>query len=116
MPHPLLRSLGLAALLLALAVLPSAADEKSASKWESSVVAIEKRLKEKPPPADAIFFAGSSSIVKWDLPKSFPGLPVVKVGFGGSQLADSTHFAPRILLPFAPRAVVLYAGDNDLAA
>ena len=46
----------------------------------------------------SIFFCGSSSIVGWDLVKSFPDLPVSKRGFGGSQIADSTHFAPRIIL------------------
>jgi lysophospholipase L1-like esterase len=36
-------------------------------------------------------------------------------GFGGSELADSVRFAPRIVVPYEPRIVVLYAGDNDLA-
>src|SRR5262249_34572144 len=71
--------------------------------------------KEKPPPKNAVLFAGSSSIRLWDVSKSFPGLDVINRGFGGSQLADSTHFAPRIILKHQPRMVVLYAGDNDLA-
>src|SRR5439155_17256678 len=29
-------------------------------------------------------------------------------------IADSTHFAPRVLTPFKPGAVVFYAGDNDI--
>jgi lysophospholipase L1-like esterase len=37
-------------------------------------------------------------------------------GFGGSHLADSAHYADRIVTPYRPRAVVVYAGDNDLAA
>jgi lysophospholipase L1-like esterase len=112
----LVRYLGLVLLLLHLAALPTTGQEKSSERWEKEIAAIEKRLKETPPPPDSIFFAGSSSIVKWNLAKSFPDLPVVKVGFGGSQLADSTHFAPRLLLRYAPRSIVLYAGDNDLAA
>src|SRR5262249_16691486 len=36
--------------------------------------------------------------------------------FGGSHLADSAHFAPRLVVKYEPRLVVLYAGDNDLAA
>jgi lysophospholipase L1-like esterase len=43
-------------------------------------------------------------------------MDVINRGFGGSHLADSVHFAPRIVLPYEPRTVVLYAGDNDLAA
>jgi lysophospholipase L1-like esterase len=36
-------------------------------------------------------------------------------GFGGSVLAHATHFADRIVLPYEPSAIVLYAGDNDIA-
>ena len=41
-------------------------------------------------------------------------LPVINRGFGGSQLAHVVHFAERVVLRYRPRAVVLYAGDNDL--
>lgn len=52
----------------------------------------------------------------WKLEKSFPDLPVVNCGFGGSTIPDSTHFASRILLPLKPRMIVFYAGDNDSSA
>jgi lysophospholipase L1-like esterase len=39
---------------------------------------------------------------------------VINRGFGGSELGDSTYFADRIIKPYHPRAIVLYAGDNDL--
>jgi lysophospholipase L1-like esterase len=58
---------------------------------------------------------GSSSIVGWDLKEYFPDLQAINRGFGGSEIADSVHFADRILLPHEPRVVVLYAGDNDIA-
>ena len=83
-------------------------------KWEKDITAIEKRLTANPPKPGAIFFAGSSSIVQWDLAKSFPDLPTVKVGFGGSQVRDSTHYAGRILTPHKPGTIIFYAGDNDL--
>lgn len=86
------------------------------AKWEKEVAAIEKRLKDAPPAKGGVAFAGSSSIRLWDLKKSFPDLSTVNVGFGGSQIPDSTHFAPRILLPLEPKTIVFYAGDNDLAA
>ena len=35
-------------------------------------------------------------------------------GFGGSLIGDSVHFADRIVIPYRPRIVVLYAGDNDV--
>jgi lysophospholipase L1-like esterase len=84
------------------------------AKWEKNIVAIEKRLKANPPKPGAVFFAGSSSIVQWDLKKWFPGKDYVNVGFGGSIIPDSTHFAPRILTPHRPATIVFYAGDNDI--
>jgi len=91
-------------------------DRASFARWEKAIAAFERQDKERPPPQDAILFAGSSSIRRWDLPKSFPDLAVINRGFGGSELADSVHFAGRIILKHRPRLVVLYAGDNDIAA
>lgn len=85
------------------------------AKWEKSIVAIERRLAAHPPRAGAVFFAGSSSIVFWDLKKWFPDKDYVNVGFGGSIIQDTTHFAPRILTPHKPGTIVFYAGDNDIA-
>jgi lysophospholipase L1-like esterase len=60
---------------------------------------------------------GSSSIRLWDtLAEDMAPLPVLNRGFGGSQLAHVVHFADRAVLRYRPRAVVLYAGGNDLDA
>ncbi len=85
-------------------------------KWEKDIAAIEKRLKAAPPKPGAIYFSGSSSIVKWDLKKSFPDGETVNVGFGGSQVRENTHFAGRLLTPHKPAIIVFYAGDNDINA
>jgi lysophospholipase L1-like esterase len=62
-----------------------------------------------------VAFYGSSSIRLWDtLAADFPGQNVVNIGFGGSTLAACAHFFRRLVPPAGPRAVVLYAGDNDL--
>jgi lysophospholipase L1-like esterase len=84
------------------------------SRWEPAIAAFEKQDRAKPPPKNGYLFVGSSSIRFWDLNKSFPGMDVINRGFGGSQLADSVHFAPRLVLKHEPRMVLLYAGDNDL--
>lgn len=81
--------------------------------------AIDSFLKEdraNPPEPGGILFLGSSSIRMWDLDKWFPGMNVLNRGYGGSYISDSIHYADRILLPYRPRSVVFYAGDNDLAA
>jgi lysophospholipase L1-like esterase len=49
------------------------------------------------------------------LSQDFPGLAVVNHGFGGSTLAECVEEMDRLVFPVQPRAVVLYAGDNDLS-
>lgn len=105
-----------AALLAALVpALVSYADDDLFAKWEADIAAFEAQDREHPPEPGGIVFVGSSSIRLWDLKRDFPDLPVLNRGFGGSQVADSTHFAERIVIPYRPRIVVLYAGDNDIA-
>jgi len=85
------------------------------TNWERDIAAFEKQARQNPPPKHEVVFVGSSSIRFWELAKSFPSMDVINRGFGGSQLADSVRYAPRIVVPYEPRIVVLYAGDNDLA-
>ncbi len=85
------------------------------TRWEQTIVKLEQAARQNPPSENCIVFVGSSSIVRWDLKKSFPDLPVLNQGFGGSHLIDSVHYADRIVLPYRPSVVVVYAGDNDLA-
>jgi lysophospholipase L1-like esterase len=87
-----------------------------ANRWDEAIRKFEEQDAAKPPAPGGVVFVGSSSIRMWDLKKSFPDLAAVNRGFGGSQLADAVHFAHRIVTPYKPRLVVLYAGDNDIAA
>lgn len=90
---------------------------RAASKWEKDIAAFEASDKTNAPPTNAILFVGSSSIRLWKtLAKDFSAFPVINRGFGGSQMADTLEFADRIVLPYRPRQIVVYAGDNDLAA
>lgn len=87
------------------------------TKWESEIRAFEASDRTNPPPTGAVLFIGSSSIRLWkSLAQDFPGFKVLNRGFGGSQITDSTAFADRIVLPYKPKVIVLYAGDNDIAA
>jgi lysophospholipase L1-like esterase len=87
------------------------------ARWERDISAFEQVDKMNPPPQRAILFIGSSGIRLWKtLAQDFPEYRVINRGFGGSQLADSTHFAARIIFPYAPRLIVLRAGGNDIAA
>ena len=100
---------------LVLSTLVLSAEPELFERWEKEIAAIEKRLAMNPPAKGCVFFAGSSSIRLWNLAKSFPDQKYVNVGFGGSEIRDTTHFVDRFLVPFEPRAIVFYAGDNDIA-
>lgn len=70
-----------------------------------------------PPPADAILFVGSSSFTKWkDVGNYFPAFTIINRGFGGSTLPDVIRYADDIIIPYHPKQVVIYCGDNDLAS
>jgi len=83
--------------------------------WESSIEAYEAADAGNPPDPGSVVFVGSSSILFWDtLSEDMAPMPVLNRGFGGSVIAHVTHFADRIVLPYEPTAIVLYAGDNDI--
>ena len=90
----------------------------AAERWEPAIHKFEEQDKVSPPPQHAIVFVGASSIVRWNLPQYFPefGPKAINRGFGGSVMADSVRYADRIVIPYKPRLVVLYAGDNDVEA
>lgn len=87
-----------------------------AADWEAEFKKWEAAEEQTPPPVDPVLFVGSSSIRLWKLAESFPNLPVVNHGFGGSQAADTLANLDRIVLRYKPRVVVFYAGDNDIAS
>jgi len=94
------------------------AAQNDQDRWEPAIKKFEEADKLSPPPQNAIVFIGASSIVRWNLKESFPelGAQAINRGFGGSLAADSTRYADRIVIPYKPRMVVFYAGDNDVEA
>jgi lysophospholipase L1-like esterase len=84
--------------------------------WEWAIARFEARDCVHPPKKNEIVFTGSSSITFWDtLEKDIAPLPVLNRGFGGSRMNDVVRYAHRIVTPYNPRAVVLFAGTNDIA-
>ena len=60
---------------------------------------------------------GSSSFRLWkDVGRRFPEHRIVNHGFGGSQLSDLNHFFDRLVVPAAPKLLLIYGGDNDIAS
>lgn len=89
----------------------------AAPKWEKEIAAFERADAANPPPKGALLFIGPSTIRMWKtLKEDFPRHTVINRGFGGSQIADATRFAQRIVFPYTPKAVYLRSGGNDLWA
>jgi lysophospholipase L1-like esterase len=110
------RLAAITALAVSAIAVPSVIDaQTSANQWESAIAAFEAADKVSPPPKGEIVFVGSSTIRLWDVAHSFPDLKIINRGFGGSELADSVRYADRIVIPYEPRLVVVYAGDNDIS-
>ena len=66
------------------------------------------------PPKNAIVFVGSSSFRKWtDVQEDFPGRTIINRGFGGSSLPHVIDYADDIVIPYKPKQVVIYCGEND---
>jgi len=85
--------------------------------FAADIAAFESADRRDPPAPGGVLFVGSSSIRLWpSLADDFPGVHIVQRGFGGSEISDVVHYAPRIVLPYRPRLIVFYAGDNDLNA
>ncbi len=101
------------AILLTMLTVPTLAQQ---ANYDADIAAFEAQDKATPPPADGILFVGSSSIRLWNgLKEAFPGKPIIQRGFGGSTLSDVIRYMPRVILPYKPKQVVVYAGDNDIA-
>lgn len=83
--------------------------------WLFKIAEYERADRTHPPKPGVIVFTGSSSIRLWrTLAEDMAPLGVINRGFGGATIAAVNRFAPRIVIPYKPLAVVLYAGDNDL--
>ena len=67
-----------------------------------------------PPALGDVLFLGSSTIVNWDLVKTLPGIRALNRGVWSSSLYDAVQRIDRLVLPYAPRLIVLHAGDNDI--
>ena len=67
------------------------------------------------PPQGAIVATGSSSIRRWhpSIKEDLAPLTIVPRGFGGSTMADLLYWVDQLVIPYNPRAVVIYEGDND---
>lgn len=83
----------------------------------TDIVNFKKQDSVRPPAQNAILLVGSSSFTRWrDVGDHFPGYTIVNRGFGGSTLLDVIRYAYDVILPYKPKQVLVYCGENDLAS
>ena len=84
--------------------------------YEEEVRYLEANIKTLPSRESQVVFYGSSSIRLWSDFQNCFSWNIINLGFGGSTIAACAWFMPRLLFRFKPKGLVIYAGDNDLAA
>lgn len=63
----------------------------------------------------SVLFVGSSSIRRWEsLTRDFADYRITQRGFGGSQFSDLNMLLNKIVIPYQPSAIVVWAGTNDI--
>jgi lysophospholipase L1-like esterase len=83
--------------------------------WDKEISAFAEIDRKQTPPPNPVLFVGSSSIRMWtNLRSSFPRLKVMNRGFGGSRFEDVNYYFDRIVTPYNPKTIVIYAGENDI--
>jgi lysophospholipase L1-like esterase len=115
--HPMLKLVSLVLALALLTVVPASSQQElpiDPLRFTDEIRAFEAADRLSMPPAGGVVLTGSSSIRRWQsIKEDLAPLTVVPRGFGGSTMADLLYYLDRIVLPYKPRAVVLYEGDND---
>jgi beta-glucanase (GH16 family)/lysophospholipase L1-like esterase len=66
-------------------------------------------------PTNPVIFIGSSSIRRWEaLTRDFADYSVIQRGMGGAWFSDVNQVAADLVIPRSPRALVIWAGVNDI--
>lgn len=106
-------------LTLAFATLLSVASigvyaQSPAERWVKALADFDLADRAAPPAPGEVLFVGSSTIVSWETAKAFPGIKTINRGVWSSSLTDAVQHLDRLVFPYAPRVIVLYAGENDI--
>ncbi|HWS49449.1 MAG TPA: GDSL-type esterase/lipase family protein, partial [Microbacterium sp.] len=85
------------------------------ARHESRVAEIERRQAGVDGPAD-VLLTGSSFFEKWTTSeRDLAPLKTTNIGIGGTKAGDHIAFFDRMVVPFAPRTLVVYIGSNDMS-
>jgi lysophospholipase L1-like esterase len=88
-----------------------------AQPFISEIKAFEMKDSLSMPTKGQIVLVGSSTFRFWVTSKEdLEGFPTINRGFGGSQMSDLNFYFDRIVSKYDPKWILVYEGDNDLAA
>ncbi len=83
----------------------------------SEIKNFEKQDSVSLPVSGQILLVGSSTFRFWVTSKEdLSEYPTINRGFGGSQMSDVNYYFDRIVSKYKPKMILVYEGDNDLAA
>lgn len=106
---------GMFAVCLGISALTAAPAAAQSTALDNQVATFERKDVKFPPPQGAIVVTGSSTIRLWtQIRNDLAPLEILPRGFGSSTANDLDYYLDRLVLPHAPRAVVIYEGDHDL--
>ena len=106
-----------AAIALTLCFVTNLLFAQTTPPFRKEVDALKKKDSIEKPAPNSILFTGSSSFTKWtDVQSYFPGYPILNRAFGGSTLVDLIRYADEIIIPYHPKQILIYCGENDIAA
>lgn len=114
---PLLLLCLLATGLLATGLLATTLVGADESKYAKDFARFDASDAKSKPAEGGIELIGSSTFTKWggNAAKALAPMPVFNRAFGGSVTADVLAAAPRYVIPYKPKVIAYYCGDNDIA-
>jgi lysophospholipase L1-like esterase len=87
------------------------------NRFEPSILAFETEDAKIENKTNKILFVGSSSWYYWKtIHQDLAPLPILNRGFGGATIPELIHYAQRIIIPYQPQAIAIYAGENDICS
>lgn len=95
----------------------SFAQEAVTDRWAGDIKAFQEQAEAEGFEKGSVVCVGSSSMRMWHsrIKEDLAPLTVIPRGFGGSAFRDVNRHFDALVAQYAPRAVLIYEGDNDLA-
>lgn len=109
------RRIVLMGLCAAIASSVAAQSPELAARFEKKVLEYEAEDRAAAPPKGAILFAGDSQFYRWKtIHEDLPDYTLINRGVDSFQFRDLIRYADRLVIPHAPRLIVLHVGGNDV--